>query len=49
LGAVVIQLINNAMIILGVDPNYNQIVMGAAIIVAVVIDQTKQRLSARKG
>lgn len=49
LGAIVIQLINNAMIILGVDPNYNQIVMGAAIIVAVVIDQTKQRLSARKG
>lgn len=49
LGAIVIQLINNAMIILGVDPNYNQIVMGGAIIVAVVIDQTKQRLSARKG
>ena len=48
LGAIVIQLINNAMIILGVDPNYNQIVMGAAIIVAVVIDQTKQRLSARR-
>jgi ribose/xylose/arabinose/galactoside ABC-type transport system permease subunit len=49
LGAVIIQLINNAMIILGVDPNYNQIVMGAAIIIAVVIDQTKQRLSARRG
>lgn len=49
LGAIIIQLINNAMIILGVDPNYNQIVMGAAIIIAVVIDQTKQRLSARKG
>lgn len=49
LGAIVIQLINNAMIILNVDPNYNQIVMGAAIIIAVVIDQTKQRLSARKG
>lgn len=49
LGAIVIQLINNAMIILNVDPNYNQIVMGSAIIIAVVIDQTKQRLSARKG
>lgn len=49
LGAVVIQLINNAMIILGVDPNYNQIVMGAAIVVAVVIDQTKQRLAAKRG
>jgi len=49
LGAIVIQLINNAMIILGVDPNYNQIVMGGAIIVAVVIDQTKQRLAKRRG
>ena len=49
LGAVVIQLINNAMLILDVDQNYNQIVMGVAIIIAVVIDQTKQRLSARKG
>lgn len=49
LGAIVIQLINNAMIILGVDPNYNQIVMGAAIVLAVVIDQTKQRLSNRRG
>lgn len=48
LGAVVIQLINNAMIITGVDPNYNQIVMGAAIIVAVVVDQTKQRLTSRR-
>jgi ribose/xylose/arabinose/galactoside ABC-type transport system permease subunit len=49
LGAIVIQLINNAMLILDVDQNYNQIVMGVAIIIAVVIDQTKQRLSARKG
>lgn len=49
LGAIVIQLINNAMILLNVDPNYNQIVMGTAIIVAVVVDQTKQRLGTRKG
>lgn len=49
LGAVVIQLINNAMLILNIDQNYNQIVMGVAIIIAVVIDQTKQRLAARKG
>ncbi|MEM9372950.1 MAG: ABC transporter permease [Planctomycetota bacterium] len=49
LGAIVIQLINNAILILGIDQSYNQIVMGAAIIVAVVIDQTKQRLAARRG
>lgn len=49
LGAIIIQLINNAMVILGVDPSVNQIVMGAAIILAVIIDQTKQRLAARRG
>jgi ribose/xylose/arabinose/galactoside ABC-type transport system permease subunit len=49
LGAVVIQLIKNALIIFDVDTSYNQIVMGAAIIIAVVIDQTKQRVQARRG
>ena len=49
LGAIVIQLIGNAMVILGVDPSVNQIVMGGAIVLAVVIDQTKQRLAARRG
>jgi len=43
LGAFLIQLISNAMIILDIDPNYTQIVMGAAIIVAVVLDQVKSR------
>ncbi|MEM8756970.1 MAG: ABC transporter permease [Planctomycetota bacterium] len=45
LGAIVIQLIENGMIILGIDQSYNQIVMGVAIIIAVVIDQAKARLS----
>lgn len=45
LGAIVIQLIDNGMIILRVDQSYNQIVMGVAIIIAVVIDQTKARLA----
>ncbi len=45
LGAIVIQLIDNGMIILGVDQAYNQIVMGVAIIIAVVIDQAKTRLA----
>lgn len=45
LGAVLVQLINNAMLILAIDQSYNQIVMGMAIILAVVVDQTKSRLS----
>lgn len=45
LGAILVQLITNTMLILDIDQSYNQIVMGAAIIVAVVIDQTKSRLS----
>ena len=48
LGAVIIQLINNTLIIFSVDTSYNQIVMGAAIIIAVVIDQTKQRIQTRR-
>lgn len=48
LGAIIIQLIGNAMVILNVDPSVNQIVMGAAIVLAVVIDQTKQRISRRR-
>lgn len=47
LGAIIIQLINNAMVILNVDPSVNQIVMGAAIVLAVIIDQTKQKLARR--
>lgn len=49
LGAIIIKLIDNAILILGIDQSYNQIVMGAAIIVAVVIDQTKQRLAIKRG
>lgn len=43
LGAILIQLIDNGMLILEIDQSYNQIVMGAAIIAAVVLDQTKQK------
>ncbi len=43
LGALLIQLIDNGMLILGIDQNYNQIVMGAAIILAVVLDQLNRR------
>lgn len=47
LGAILVQLINNGMLILGIDQSYNQIVMGLAIILAVVVDQAKARLSAK--
>lgn len=47
LGAVIIELIGNAMIIFDIDQSWNQVVMGAAIIVAVVVDQAKRRMSAR--
>ncbi len=49
LGAILIQLISNAMIILEIDTSYTQVVMGAAIIVAVVLDQAKARLVHRRG
>lgn len=43
LGAIIIQLINNGFDVLGIDSNYRQIVIGLAIVLAVVIDQTKHR------
>lgn len=47
LGAILVQLIDNGMIILQIDQSYNQIVMGSAIILAVAIDQAKMRLSGK--
>lgn len=44
LGAILVELLKNGMLILQIDNNYNQIVMGAAIILAVVMDQLKSRL-----
>lgn len=45
LGAIVIQLINNAIAILDIDENYKQIIIGLAIVIAVVVDQTKSRVT----
>ncbi|MFA6044994.1 MAG: ABC transporter permease [Phycisphaerales bacterium] len=45
LGAILIQLITNALIILDVDSNWTNIVMGAAIVIAVLLDQTKSRFT----
>jgi ribose/xylose/arabinose/galactoside ABC-type transport system permease subunit len=47
LGALVIQLIENGIVVLGVDSNYTEIVIGLAIVLAVVVDQAKHRLTAR--
>ncbi len=48
LGAIVIQLIDNGIVVLGVNSNYTSIVIGLAIVIAVVVDQTKQGLTARR-
>ncbi len=48
LGAIVIQLIDNGIIVLGVDSNYTNIVIGLAIVIAVVVDQAKQGLTRRR-
>ena len=39
LGALIIQMINNGIIILEIDQNYSQIIIGAVIILAVVLDR----------
>lgn len=49
LGAIVIQLINNGFEVLAIDPNYKQIVIGLAIVLAVVVDQLKTRLTTGAG
>ena len=35
------------IVVLGVDSNYTEIVIGLAIVLAVVVDQAKHRLTAR--
>lgn len=54
LGALVIQMINTGIVILGIDQNYSQIIIGTVVIVAVLLDQFnawlgKRRLAARAG
>jgi ribose/xylose/arabinose/galactoside ABC-type transport system permease subunit len=54
LGALVIQMISTGLVILGINQNYSQIVIGAVVILAVVFDQfnawlAKRRLVARAG
>jgi len=48
LGAVIIRMISNGIVILDVDENYSKIIIGAAVILAVVLDQINARLQARR-
>ncbi len=48
LGAIIIQLIDNSILMIGISQEYKDIVIGLAIVVAVVIDQTKNGLNKRK-
>jgi ribose transport system permease protein len=48
LGALIIQMINNGIIILEIDQNYSQIIIGAVIVVAVVFDRINTVLRERR-
>jgi len=48
LGALIIQMINSGIIILEIDQNYSQIIIGAVIIVAVVLDRINTVLRERR-
>ena len=48
LGALIIQMINTGIVILGVDQNYSQIIVGAVVIVAVLLDRVNNWLAERR-
>ncbi len=48
LGALVIQLISTGIVILGINQNYSQIIIGAVVIIAVVLDQFNNWLAQRR-
>jgi ribose/xylose/arabinose/galactoside ABC-type transport system permease subunit len=48
LGALVIQLISTGIVILGINQNYSQIIIGAVVIIAVVLDQLNNWLAKRR-
>ena len=48
LGALVIQLISTGIVILGINQNYSQIIIGAVVIVAVLLDQINNWLAKRR-
>ena len=48
LGALIIQLITTGIVILNINQNYSQIIIGAVVIVAVVLDQLNDWLARRR-
>src|SRR5437660_6185647 len=48
LGALVIQMIPSGIVILGIDQNYSQIIIGSVVILAVVFDQFNNWLAKRR-
>ncbi len=54
LGALIIQMISSGIVILGIDQNYSQIIIGAVVVAAVVLDNfnnwiARRRLTAKTG
>jgi ribose transport system permease protein len=47
LGAVILQMISNGLVILNIPQNYSQIVIGVVVIAAVLLDQLNARLAER--
>jgi ribose transport system permease protein len=48
LGALIIQMISSGIVILGIDQNYSQIIIGAVVILAVLLDQFNTWLAQRR-
>lgn len=48
LGALIIQMISTGIVILGIDQNYSQIIIGAVIIIAVLVHQLNNWLATRR-
>lgn len=48
LGALIIQMINNGIVILNIDQNYSQIIIGAVIVLAVLLDRVNSTLREKR-
>jgi ribose transport system permease protein len=48
LGALIIQMISSGIVILGIDQNYSQIIIGSVVIIAVLLDQFNNWLARRR-
>ena len=48
LGALIIQVINNGIIILNIDQNYSQIIIGAVIVLAVLLDRINNSMQEKR-